>query len=730
MFNDINEFLKSSTIHGLAYIGGSKSRLEKIGWTVIVLISFVISGVLIGESFTTWSDSPMITSIETFEISKISFPSITVCPPKGTKTSLNLDLRKLRNRSLNEDEKAMFVELVDAWIFEKDPLELVEEIKAFTAGHLMNYYLGITSLSLPYDGTVGTVANLFTITSTSSNGYFSVPGFDKPLPGLGFRRNINYKYFIELPSNLPDVLQNGSLVIILTLDLKKSEGGWDKLRLSPVKKRPYSYQQKKLSNYTKEFFINKKFIDFRSFSFGFLYTRHISQEEYDLWENKRMTGFTVQWYLKNKGGAMHKTESPSKFERQNEDFIRMANFVFEESQKSSPDLESAWQLVKNVKRRWLKENTKLLCRYGQVEDISYLVRKVAPDVSNLPIYSANMTEELLDEGFKMFVFLAYCPPEESLTRKQFHTEMFSSASVRQILKHLVNIIKYQNSGETLENKLYEELDKIVKFDSLKLEVAMSKSSDLLQQIDGNNPLFSKFNKSWLQMSEHLNVTNMTEMSLLVNDGYHPVHIIDENNKMMSSSFIPFCAIASNMSITGKVIDNFSLPVCNVFKPKIWNGHHCYQLNMKRFSKHIKQGPLGGVQLLLDYNLDRDIRINKQHKKTRKDLVNGFIEKESLEDSNDEAKVIIETLKPFIGNGGGSYKMTAVKDIVGSKVFLKSLENRGECQNEETLSECASKQFIDGGLKKCNCIPLPWIFKSVIIFKKKTLILTFYSIQGG
>ena len=64
--NNINEFLKSSTIHGLAYIGGSKSRVEKIGWTVIVLISFVFSGVLIGESFTAWSDSPMITSIETF----------------------------------------------------------------------------------------------------------------------------------------------------------------------------------------------------------------------------------------------------------------------------------------------------------------------------------------------------------------------------------------------------------------------------------------------------------------------------------------------------------------------------------------------------------------------------------------------------------------------------------------------------------------------------------------
>ena len=47
---------------------------------------------MIYESFQAWEESPVSTNIETLPITEITFPKVTVCPPKGTYTDLNYDL--------------------------------------------------------------------------------------------------------------------------------------------------------------------------------------------------------------------------------------------------------------------------------------------------------------------------------------------------------------------------------------------------------------------------------------------------------------------------------------------------------------------------------------------------------------------------------------------------------------------------------------------------------------
>ena len=88
---DIKDFLESSTIHGLTYISTTK-KIVKLFWIFVVIFGFTGAGVLIYQSFEAWAQSPVSTIVETMPISKITFPKVTVCPPKNTYTNLNYDL--------------------------------------------------------------------------------------------------------------------------------------------------------------------------------------------------------------------------------------------------------------------------------------------------------------------------------------------------------------------------------------------------------------------------------------------------------------------------------------------------------------------------------------------------------------------------------------------------------------------------------------------------------------
>ena len=46
---------------------------------------------------------------------------------------------------------------------------------------------------------------------------------------------------------------------------------------------------------------------------------------------------------------------------------------------------------------------------------------------------------------------------------------------------------------------------------------------------------------------------------------HPVHIIDSAGEISPSSFIPFCQFGFDMNLTGENQDNFSIPVCTIFR---------------------------------------------------------------------------------------------------------------------------------------------------------------------
>ena len=100
----VRSFLESSTIHGLVYISTTK-RLVKLFWILVVIGGFTGAGVLIYQSFQSWDESPIKTTIETLSITELTFPKVTVCPPKNTYTDLNYDLSMMENMTVENDTR-------------------------------------------------------------------------------------------------------------------------------------------------------------------------------------------------------------------------------------------------------------------------------------------------------------------------------------------------------------------------------------------------------------------------------------------------------------------------------------------------------------------------------------------------------------------------------------------------------------------------------------------------
>ena len=89
---------------------------------------------------------------------------------------------------------------------------------------------------------------------------------------------------------------------------------------------------------------------------------------------------------------------------------------------------------------------------------------------------------------------------------------------------------------------------------------------------------------------------------------HPVHIQDKDRNLLPSAFIPFCSLGSDLEILGVRIDRFSQPVCRIFKPKVFQGQTCFQLDLQDLQQNLSfaKGAENAVTFLMDYNQDRTI----------------------------------------------------------------------------------------------------------------------------
>ena len=171
---NIRNFLESSTIHGLSYISTTR-KFVRLLWIIIVVGGFTGAGVLIYNSFQSWNESPVKTTIETLPITKITFPKVTVCPPKNTYTDLNYDLMMTKNMTLDNDIRDELANYAVEVLYDQLHNKIMTDLnKLEDNDRYYNWYHGYAKIQLPHveDGSVYYYADTYASSGTISTQFF------------------------------------------------------------------------------------------------------------------------------------------------------------------------------------------------------------------------------------------------------------------------------------------------------------------------------------------------------------------------------------------------------------------------------------------------------------------------------------------------------------------------------------------------------------------------------
>ena len=214
----VRDIFQSSTIHGLSHIAGNR-RLVRLLWICVVIAGFTGAAVMIYQSFSSWSDSPISTTIETLSISDLDFPNVTVCPPKNSFTSLNPDLVMARNINFDEKKRTSLSDSVVQALYDASFNSKYKEFIDYRQDQYTDWYTGISSVkNLPKKAKYNNQQKTYIMETTAINGIFSTPYFRQSLDEHIFKYEIQSTVYIYVPANMSI---DHSLIINIDMDIAK-----------------------------------------------------------------------------------------------------------------------------------------------------------------------------------------------------------------------------------------------------------------------------------------------------------------------------------------------------------------------------------------------------------------------------------------------------------------------------------------------------------------------------
>ena len=198
--DEIKHFLELSTIHGLYHISAARDYANYF-WVFTVLGGFSGAGYLIHTSFYNWEQSPISTTIETLPISQITFPNVTVCPPKQSFLTLNYDIHKSETLIVDEEiRKELFTYAMNL-IQDNIQSEIMKNLsKVQNTERYYNWYHGYTRMDYPfYNQAYDTFSYSESTTATSGN--ISTQHFGDKFDADKMDGNINIRIEVWMPDS-------------------------------------------------------------------------------------------------------------------------------------------------------------------------------------------------------------------------------------------------------------------------------------------------------------------------------------------------------------------------------------------------------------------------------------------------------------------------------------------------------------------------------------------------
>ena len=231
-----------------------QTTLGKIAWSFIVCLCFFSAGYLIHSSYSAWQESPVSTSITTHPIADLDFPTVTVCPPKGSNTALNYDLMKADNNSLTEENREAIKKAVNDIFLKPSHKKFISQMVATgNTENLRTIYKGFQKFPKPNEK-----GGLETMMS-NNYGEISTPWFGKTFQEDYHKKDRKFQFELEINKNLIRQVGSGSLVIELEVDTRKAEG-WQEEVVYSTGSRNLVYRGETTLEY-KLYTIKKNWVD-------------------------------------------------------------------------------------------------------------------------------------------------------------------------------------------------------------------------------------------------------------------------------------------------------------------------------------------------------------------------------------------------------------------------------------------------------------------------------------
>ena len=287
----VRTFLESSTIHGLTYISTTR-KYARLFWFLVVITGFSGASWLIKESFDSWSETPVKTTMETLPISEIKLPKVTVCPPKNTFTDLNYDLMMTENTTLTQKMRdELFKYAVE--VINEDSFTANNWTKLHEEDRFYNWYHGYTEITSPdYDVKLGLKLKIIT---AATSGVVTTEHFGEQLMSELIERKLYYLIEVSPPES---VKRKKSVTLHFKME-KVSMAGLAKSSkdsvIIPGSDIPDTDQTSVYTNFTPPgedsripFFINSRQL--------MLLTRDVSSEDVEQMKLDVMPGFNFSWW--------------------------------------------------------------------------------------------------------------------------------------------------------------------------------------------------------------------------------------------------------------------------------------------------------------------------------------------------------------------------------------------------------------------------------------------------
>ena len=174
--------------------------------------------------------------------------------------------------------------------------------------------------------------------------------------------------------------------------------------------------------------------------------------------------------------------------------------------------------------------------------------------------------------------------------------------------------------------------------------------------------------------------------------------------MQPSALIPFCSFGSKM--TGINLPSMTFPLCDIFKPTVYNGRQCYQTDIKQiFGQKAVKGKENGIMLLIDVNTERSFSDQNSNKVKSVEMSKVYLGESQISNKN-MASIHIGTLAPHFEEGPGDYVLTSLKQMTGTENFLGWPQEKRKCSLKK-YETCQMEGFRDK-IFKCGCSPFQLI----------------------